>query len=478
MDNASKTKIVIFGAGKWGRILAELYQKNGTDVDCFCDNNEELWGAEIEGLRVVSPTELLYKKNEIRVIVITKYMEEILEQLKEMGLEDIVDKSYKHLWEAVWDIYSKENKELIEIKDNKNNGFDKVFFLLSNGLAMGGVETWSISEYKRLKEMGKEPVLIIESDKKNEIDASGLNKEYMPSRRKMSEAEHYMYMIDMLLRELPCAVICNFGGEAAGPAFVAKRIAGESVRCIMVNHSDDSIYYETSCDANEAIDYSVVISSEMKKKMIAMGFPEGKLEELIWEIPCKEKYDRKKRTSNNKIRIGFAGRITVGAPKRTDLFPKLICMLNEHAIDYEFSIAGDGPYLDELKREVELVDDNKRVVFLGRIEHNKIEEFWHNQDIMISLSDYEGHSISQCEAMAAGSVPVITDVSGARDDVCDGVNGYVVPVGSVEEMADRINRLNEDRDLLFQMSRKAYELLRNRIDKGEMNAFWEGLLKK
>ena len=97
---------------------------------------------------------------------------------------------------------------------------------------------------------------------------------------------------------------------------------------------------------------------------------------------------------------------------------------------------------------------------------------------MISCSEYEGHSISQSEAMAEGAVPVITDVSGAEDDVTDGYNGFIVAVGDVETMADKISCLYYNRDMLERMGERAHETIYARQKDQNQTSFWEDLLKE
>lgn len=97
---------------------------------------------------------------------------------------------------------------------------------------------------------------------------------------------------------------------------------------------------------------------------------------------------------------------------------------------------------------------------------------------MISCSEWEGHSISQAEAMAEGAVPVITDVSGARDDVTDGYNGFVVEIGDIETMAEKIVYLYHNPAILKQMGMRAHDTIYRRQNNMDQGAFWEGLIEK
>lgn len=44
-----------------------------------------------------------------------------------------------------------------------------------------------------------------------------------------------------------------------------------------------------------------------------------------------------------------------------------------------------------------------------------MDAFWKGQDVFVNVSEYEGTSLSMLEAMGYGCVPVVTDVSGARE---------------------------------------------------------------
>ena len=98
------------------------------------------------------------------------------------------------------------------------------------------------------------------------------------------------------------------------------------------------------------------------------------------------------------------------------------------------------------------------MIIVGYIKKADIFSFWQRQDIYLSCSDYEGHSISQVEAICAGAVPVVTDVSGVRDDITDGVNGYIVSVGDVPAIVYRIIELNKDRDKLQRMRNECIKI--------------------
>ncbi|MBP3280665.1 MAG: glycosyltransferase, partial [Butyrivibrio sp.] len=75
-------------------------------------------------------------------------------------------------------------------------------------------------------------------------------------------------------------------------------------------------------------------------------------------------------------------------------------------------------------------------------------------------SDYEGMPNSLLEAMAMGMPVVSTDCpcGGPRTVIRDGENGFLIPVGDEDALADRICRLIEDKELARSFGEKAKEI--------------------
>lgn len=89
-----------------------------------------------------------------------------------------------------------------------------------------------------------------------------------------------------------------------------------------------------------------------------------------------------------------------------------------------------------------------------------INEIYRRSDIAVLPSYREGLPKSLLEAAASGLPIVTTDTSGCREIVTDGVNGFLVPVRSVVQLADALRRLVVAPDLRARMgaaSRKRAE---------------------
>lgn len=78
-------------------------------------------------------------------------------------------------------------------------------------------------------------------------------------------------------------------------------------------------------------------------------------------------------------------------------------------------------------------------------------------DVFAMSSTFEGLPIALLEAMALGKPAVCTDVGGIPDVIRDGREGFLVPSGQAEQLADRFLALARDPSLCTKMGREALQ---------------------
>ena len=162
----------------------------------------------------------------------------------------------------------------------------------------------------------------------------------------------------------------------------------------------------------------------------------------------------------------YAARVTK-FQKRADLIVPLMLELNRHNVNYHLNIAGDGNYFNKLK---ELIKENGLsgyITLYGNIPREKMPDYWKDQDIFLSVSDFEGASISMLEAMSFGAVPVVTAVSGTDEFIKDGDNGFVSGINDIEEISNKIEYIEKNRMKLTGFGNKARETVKVKADKND-----------
>lgn len=134
-------------------------------------------------------------------------------------------------------------------------------------------------------------------------------------------------------------------------------------------------------------------------------------------------------------------------------------ILKKRGLNCRFLIAGDGPLREELEEKSLRLGLKEEVRFLGWIP-NAPDQLIPSLDIFFQPSLWEAMSMVLLEAMASG-VPVVTTRVGENPHVVEnGVNGYVVEPGNVEEMVQAITTLirsKEERELFGKAGRERFE---------------------
>jgi glycosyltransferase involved in cell wall biosynthesis len=156
------------------------------------------------------------------------------------------------------------------------------------------------------------------------------------------------------------------------------------------------------------------------------------------------------------LRLIYAGRVTQPQKRVWDFLP-LVEQLLRAKVPFEFDIVGEGDEFEPLRRILEARVPAANVHFHHRVPHARMAGIWSNHDIFLQVSDFEGTSVSMLEAMALGVVPVVTAASSGISGVIQhGRNGFVVPVGDMNAMAQVIAQLTGDESTLTTVGRAAH----------------------
>jgi glycosyltransferase involved in cell wall biosynthesis len=89
------------------------------------------------------------------------------------------------------------------------------------------------------------------------------------------------------------------------------------------------------------------------------------------------------------------------------------------------------------------------------IPYEQVLEAMTRSDVLVLPSLSEAFGLVVTEALSCGLPVIITPNVGAGDLISEGREGFVVPICSSEAIAERLNQMDVDRDLLTAMSRNA-----------------------
>lgn len=118
-------------------------------------------------------------------------------------------------------------------------------------------------------------------------------------------------------------------------------------------------------------------------------------------------------------------------------------------------LAGANPPPDEFWKRANDYGLNSKIEFVHRPTFSELIRLYQEATCFVLPSDEEGFGMVVIESMGC-AVPVVSTRSGGPDGIIDdGVDGYLVPLGDAQALADRLQRLCSEPDLNFRMGNLA-----------------------
>jgi glycosyltransferase involved in cell wall biosynthesis len=115
-------------------------------------------------------------------------------------------------------------------------------------------------------------------------------------------------------------------------------------------------------------------------------------------------------------------------------------LLKERGIIFHLLIIGGGSLLKEMEKLTNFYNLSEQITFKGRINNEELPQYLRECPFYLSVPISEGVSSSLFEAMAAGCLPIITDLPGNRAFIHSGQNGELVKVASPVSIANAIEK--------------------------------------
>ena len=172
--------------------------------------------------------------------------------------------------------------------------------------------------------------------------------------------------------------------------------------------------------------------------------------------------------------------VTVGRlipQKNHKLLIHAFAMIYPKHPDYSLMIVGEGPLKSDLEEVIVSLNLQKAVSIHDNIKN--VMTVINDASCFVLSSDYEGFPNVLLEAMASGMPVVSTDFGTgiARDLITDDKNGYVVPIGDIENMAAAIERIITSESRQLQMGRENLKL-KYEFSEDSICSRWEEALSK
>ena len=174
-------------------------------------------------------------------------------------------------------------------------------------------------------------------------------------------------------------------------------------------------------------------------------------------IPNMINPNNEKRKSN----LNYNQIISIGRLEDIKDFSTLISIFyniqkkNKNVI---LKIIGDGSKREELKKLVNKLKINDKVIFTGRLQEEEINEELLKSDVFVLTSKSESFSLVLCEAMNYGLPCVSFDINvGPKEIIFDKVNGYLIENRDIYQMQEKIELLLNNYDIRKELGENAFQ---------------------
>lgn len=157
------------------------------------------------------------------------------------------------------------------------------------------------------------------------------------------------------------------------------------------------------------------------------------------------------RAKSDELRILFLGNVIFRKGFHT-LLKAVKGLKSKVRVDVIGGLTAEPRYANEMQKFVMVNGLSSIVIFHGALDNEPLAEKLRQAHVLVVPSSYEGFGIVYLEGMCFGLPAIGTSAGAAREIIRDGDEGFLIEPQNADQLANRLNILNEKRDVLVQMS--------------------------
>lgn len=350
-----------------------------------------------------------------------------------------------------------------------------ILFVAPSAYLLGGVQDWLYSTVVGLRGRGHKvrlgvPDGYFHDGERYNNEFKGLNAEFIRNRSGTNEGRVRALESFILRREPELVVGVNIGNLFDAVARLKNR---NSLKFAMTVHALEANYFEDIRMHRQIIDGLVTtnrLSFELARNI--GGLDDDRICYAPYGVPID--MERTMEDSAKKqLRIIWVGRLEQPQKRIKDVID-IVEQLDEMVIDYQLSIAGDGPQRCQVEKAMYKQVTNGKVKFLGRLNKEELSLLYRNHDILLITSQWETGPIVAWEAVSNGCTLVSSKYIGcmAEKTLFDHKTALLFEIGDTKSAACKIAALQE-KELRKRIQESAKEIVSQKYStKASLDA-WE-----
>lgn len=257
-------------------------------------------------------------------------------------------------------------------------------------------------------------------------------------------------------RKYGCIVVCDERSEH--PDYQLPLLQDEYSRLNLVHNPQGLLTRQKIISEYAVSDYLVVASSYAKRTYVEAGIDEKR----IFVVPYGVDLDQFNLTrqispaqtsteaDDDVFRIIYVGQMV---PRKGVHY--LIQAFEELALpNSEMWLVGGGDgSLDQYIADH--AASNPKIKLTGQVVKIDLFRYYKQASVFVLPSLADSYGLVTLEAMACGLPVIVTENTGSKEAVREGIDGYVIPIRDVSKLKDRLRRLYLDPLLRLRMGEAA-----------------------
>jgi glycosyltransferase involved in cell wall biosynthesis len=350
----------------------------------------------------------------------------------------------------------------------------RILFIAPSAYLLGGVQDWLSMLTLGLRDRGHRVMVGVPDGKFHQIKPfnthyASLNAKSFVNKTGTEAGRRRALMKFLLDNPADLVVGVNIGDLYEAFALIAARLP--ATRLAFTLHAIEADYFAdiklyapildgiiTTNRLTEAMVKALQTIPDQRVFYAPYGVTEGPMRASAAESP---------------LRIAWVGRIENGQKRVSDLH-SILSELDQAKCDYRLSIAGVGPYFEELQQLLAPWTQSGRVAIKGYIEKENIPNFLVEHDILLVTSQWETGPIVAWEAMAAGLVVVSSNYVGSwlERALIHNSTALLYPIGDARAASLQLLRLADD-DLRESLVMNGRQMALSRYSRQASLVAWE-----
>jgi len=146
----------------------------------------------------------------------------------------------------------------------------------------------------------------------------------------------------------------------------------------------------------------------------------------------------------------------------------LLAVQNILSDNLRLKIVGKGDMVDEYKKIAINLQINNYVDFAGGANDDELVSYYQKASLLVlpSINGHEAFGMVLLEAMSSGIPVIASNLPGVRSVFTDGIEGFLVQPGDIQDLELKIKNIFADEDLRVRMGERARGLVLERYGFG------------